>query len=132
MPGVFTGSHAEHDPGDGITMTPPPQLYTNDQIARMLEMSCKYPDIENNCAGCEYSPTSGMRKGCCDFGNDDIVRILRSRPNQSEWDKVLDDLVKFLIIEYDDAAGFDDMKRMGILLMIINKMSQLRQQAGEP
>jgi hypothetical protein len=66
--------------------------------------------------------------------NDDFpitAMRIRSHPYQSERD-ILDELVKFLIIEYDDAAGFDDMKRMGILLMIINKMSQLRQQAGEP
>jgi hypothetical protein len=109
-------------------MTQHLQPHTNEQIARMLEMSCEYPDIENNCAGCEYCPTSGMRKGCCDFGNDDIVRMLRSRPYQSEQDKVLDEaegLAEHYYKAYLDGDPYlekKDFKKM---------IAELRQQGCE-
>jgi hypothetical protein len=58
-------------------MTAPAQQ--PEQLARMIELCCKYPDIPDNCDRCEYSPKEGMRKGCCDFGYDDICKMLRSR-----------------------------------------------------
>jgi len=60
-------------------MTIPPQHLqpelSDERLIRILEIDCKYPDIQNACEKCEFWTKSGMRKGCCDFGMSDAWRI---------------------------------------------------------
>jgi len=71
-----------------------PQEYviTEDMLGIWRKGCINLSDYDH-CPDCEYQGT-GARKGCCDFDDAAMVKIFRSRPVQTDREKVLDKLVK--------------------------------------
>ena len=67
-----------------------PQEYviTEDMLGIWRKGCINLSDYDH-CPDCEYQGT-GARKGCCDFDDAAMVKIFRSRPVQTDREKVLD------------------------------------------
>lgn len=79
--------------GTDSTGAPEPEYIITESIVKMFESECAIPypkEGVDNCATCDFSG-KGARKGCCDFGKEDIVKLLRSRPAPTDTAKVIPD-----------------------------------------
>jgi hypothetical protein len=78
------------------------------------------------CKNCEYRG-KGAREKCCDFDDNSMERIFRSRPYQSERDKVLKEVIKIINWCYDEGFPEEDPTVQKLMML----QNYIRQQAGE-
>ncbi len=57
------------------------QYLITDLMVDIVESDCvKGGDVHVDCENCDFSPKEGCRKGSCNFGTIDAIKILRSKP----------------------------------------------------
>ena len=121
-------------------MTKEPEFIISDNMIRQWRGACiKVAPFqeEDQCKDCEYRG-KGARKGCCDFDDDAMEKIFRSRPYNAEEEKqaainrVLDILARGKSALYEGMVdGYwspIDQAKMDVLGWIEQEV--LRQQSG--
>ena len=111
-------------------MTKEPLYIISDDMIRQWRGACvKVPPFQevDQCKDCEYRG-KGARKGCCDFDDNAMERIFRSRPLEQEKQAA----VNAVLDKFDEfASSLRDVECLFIRCRLKEIVAEIHQQTGQ-